>query len=169
MSFIEFLEQEELAESVSLDNATNRYTMTGDWDVVSDFEFTGPKGRPARVLVSQSGKRYMFFSADGIKEIGNKLSDIPRGWKKSKVRSARAPRRSAVDIGELAQVISNEIGYAFPDGDPFDKISAYLKSKGIKQFDMMKWMDKASKINGYKSYTDQANSTWEDNGEQGPF
>lgn len=63
---------------------------------------------------------------------------------------------------KIFNIMQDEIGNSFPDGDPFDHILPRLQKMGINADHAIEWMDKAAKIEGFASYNDMLRQIWDD-------
>lgn len=66
-------------------------------------------------------------------------------------------------LERLADMIDEAIGNAFPDGDPWDALYPKMRKMGIREYDMLDWLDRAVKKHlGAKDYHTYLRQSWGD-------
>ena len=93
-----------------------------------------------------------------IKDVAAKIEFV-RDTSKQTEKSARVSQA----LEELANIIEQEIGNSFPDGDPFDHIAPRARRLGIPMGNLSEWMDRAAKKHlGTKDYHTYLADIWDD-------
>lgn len=97
------------------------------------------------------------------------VKDVKVELKQSNFKTKRKPGKTGMSkeqrkekLQYVLQIMYNEIGSSFPDGDPWDHIIPELKRIGIDEDNAIKWMDRAAKLDGYKDYNDLVSQFWDD-------
>lgn len=112
------------------------------------------------------GKAHDHLMKDAIKLARPAISSVNRSL------GARARGQSLKGFhNALATEIQYSIGDSIPDGDPFDRLHSSAKRLADRhgvhdydEYDLGDHLNKAAKINGYKSYHDQLAQAWDDYG-----
>lgn len=73
------------------------------------------------------------------------------------VKKAEAEKR----LQRIAYKINDVVGSTFPDGDPLDILFPWMLNQGYHDSDVMSILNKASRLNGYKSYYNQLEDFWD--------
>lgn len=86
---------------------------------------------------------------------------------KGKIKKPRtpAPVKPINDkkfLSRVAQKINDAISTSFPDSDPFPYLVNLFKHMNIEPYEIKPYLDKAAKLNGYKSYDDQLEKSWDE-------
>ena len=93
------------------------------------------------------------------------ISDVLAGLKgklgKPKADPAAKKAEANARLQKIADKINDVIGQTFPDGDPIDILYPWMRRNGIPDDNVMPMLDKAARLNGYKSYSKQLEDTWD--------
>ena len=93
------------------------------------------------------------------------VSDVLAGLKgklnKTKADPAVKKAEANQKLQRIADKINDVIGSTFPDGDPIDILYPWMLRNGIDDSKVMSTLDKAARLNGYKSYYKQLEDFWD--------
>jgi hypothetical protein len=93
------------------------------------------------------------------------VSDVLAGLKgklgKPKADPAAKQADANAKLQRIAQKINDVIGSTFPDGDPIDTLMPWMQKQGYGHDKLMPMLDKAARLNGYKSYYKQLEDFWD--------
>lgn len=93
------------------------------------------------------------------------ISDVLNGLKgklnKPKADPAVKKAEANQKLQRIADKINDVIGSTFPDGDPIDILYPWMLKQGFNDSKIMSILDKASRLNGYKSYYKQLEDFWD--------
>ena len=93
------------------------------------------------------------------------ISDVLAGLKgklsKPKADPAAKKAEANKKLQAIAYKINDVIGSTFPDGDPIDILYPWMLRNGIPDEKVMSTLDKAARLNGYKSYYKQLEDFWD--------
>lgn len=90
------------------------------------------------------------------------ISDVISGLKGKLKRPKADPAKNQEKLQRIAVKINDAIGSTFPDGDPFDFLMPWMRKQGYREEQVMRLLDKAARLNGYKSYHKQLESSWDE-------
>ena len=93
------------------------------------------------------------------------VSDVLAGLKgklsKPKADPAAKKAEAQAKLQRIADKVNDVIGSTFPDGDPIDILYPWMLRNGIPDEKVMSTLDKAARLNGYKSYYKQLEDFWD--------
>lgn len=92
------------------------------------------------------------------------IKDVLAGLKgKIKIKKKEAPEKESVKdkIEKLARIIQKYTSDTFPDGDPIDSIRPAAIKAGFDDESFSKYLDKAARILGSKTYYDYLADVWD--------
>jgi hypothetical protein len=94
------------------------------------------------------------------------ISDVSRLVNKRRDTQANDQKHEAVNraLDKLMEIIDEEIGNSFPDGDPFDGIFPRARKLGIRPDDLIDWLDRAVKkhTRTHTTYHDYLATVWKE-------
>jgi len=128
------------------------YTEASDVKTATD-----ERGREATVLskpTSTGKKTYVFITQDGMKTLGNKLSDAPKGWKikKGRAKKVLGQKTNQPDLGRMWNLLSQSYKNGGPLADHTTPLENYLASLGIKRTRFRTWLNKLAKYRGERDW-----------------
>ena len=97
---------------------------------------------------------------DSQKDFIQDLKKVYKTRRNTSAADAKRERQAKV-LEQLAYIIDEAIGNAWPDGDPFDHIAPRARKMGIREMDLLDWLDRAVKKHlGGKDYHSYLKSSW---------
>jgi hypothetical protein len=118
----------------------------------SEFKRAAEIEKPVEYRGSPQARRD--FEKDVMAKVQFKRDNSAQTDKKARVERA---------LEQLATIIEEAVGNAFPDGDPFDAIAPKARRLGIPMDSLIDWLDRAAKKHlGFKSYHDYLANVWDD-------
>lgn len=177
----QILESIEQAQSLN-EGYDDRVQAVASWfkqnypDGISKKQFTQVIDSKSDTLASELGAvelRTNKASAIGSKgRVGDSrkdfIKDVAAKINFKKDMSAADSKRDRVNqvLERLSYIIDEEIGNAFPDGDPFDNIAPKARKMGIPMDNILEWLDRAVKKHlGGKDYYSYLKMMWDQHGE----
>jgi hypothetical protein len=100
------------------------------------------------------GRTQKEFVADVLAGLKGKLN-------KPKADPAVKKAEANQKLQRIADKINDVIGSTFPDGDPIDTLYPWMLRQGFDDSKVMTLLDKAARLNGYKSYYRQLEDFWD--------
>lgn len=93
------------------------------------------------------------------------VSDVLAGLKgklnKPKADPTAKKAEAQAKLQRVADKINDVIGSTFPDGDPIDILMPWMRKQGYSDEQLISTLDKAARLNGFKSYYKQLEDTWD--------
>jgi len=118
----------------------------------SEFKRAAEVEKPVEYRDSPQARRD--FEKDVMDKVQLKRDNSAQTEKKARVEKA---------LEQLATIIQEAVGNAFPDGDPFDAIAPKARRLGIPMDNLIGWLDRATKKHlGFKNYHDYLANVWDD-------
>ena len=117
-----------------------------------EFERAGQQAKAVEMRGSPQARR------DFEKDVAARLT-----FKRDTSTADAKRERNSQVLDRLMLLIDDAIGNAFPDGDPWDQLYPKMRKMGIRDYDMLDWLDRAvRKAKAGKSYHDYLRAVWND-------
>lgn len=104
---------------------------------------------------------YMMGGRTRKEFISDVLNGLKGQLKKPKADPTAKKAEANQKLQRVAYKINDVIGSTFPDGDPLDILYPWMLKQGVDDSKVMSILDKASRLNGYKSYYKQLEDFWD--------
>lgn len=117
--------------------------------------------RQAIGMYSQGVSDYMMGGRTQKEFVSDVLAGLKGKLNKPKADPAIKKAEQNSKLQKIAYKINDVIGSTFPDGDPLDILYPWMLRNGIADEKVMPLLDKAARLNGYKSYYKQLEDFWD--------
>ena len=117
--------------------------------------------RQAIGMYSQGVTDYMMGGRTQKEFVADVLAGLKGKLGKPKADPAAKKAEANKKLQAIAYKINDVIGSTFPDGDPIDILYPWMLRNGIPDEKVMSTLDKAARLNGYKSYYKQLEDFWD--------
>ncbi len=104
---------------------------------------------------------YMMGGRTQKEFISDVLNGLKGQLKKPKADPALKKAEAQKKLQRIADKVNDVIGSTFPDGDPLDILYPWMLKQGFADEKVMDLLNKASRLNGYKSYYKQLEDFWD--------
>lgn len=104
---------------------------------------------------------YMMGGRTQKEFVSDVLNGLKGQLKKPKTDPAAKKAEANQKLQRIAYKINDVVGSTFPDGDPLDILYPWMLKQGFDDSKVMSILDKASRLNGYKSYYKQLEDFWD--------